>query len=58
MMLYVSYSSNRPVVVQHDTVWCFIVTQTDMMIQLGKLLAQHHQFILSCIQSSLALIGC
>ena len=39
----------RPVVVQHDTVGRLIVAQTDMVVQLGKLLTQCHQLILSCI---------
>lgn len=48
----------RPVVVQHDTVWRLIIAQADVVIQLGQLLTQRHQLILSCSQRPLALIGC
>lgn len=46
---------NRPVVVEHHPIGRFIVAQTDVMVELRQLLAQHHQLVLSCIQGPLAL---
>lgn len=47
-----------PVVVQHDAVWCFIIAETDMVVQLCQLLAEGYQLILCCIQHALALCRC
>lgn len=44
-----------PVVVQHHSVGRLVVTKTHVMIKMSEFLTQRHQFILSCVQSSLTL---
>lgn len=49
--------TDRPVVVQHDTVGRLVVAEADVVVELSQLFTQDHQLVLSSAESLLVLLG-